>query len=75
MELCSRILELLKEEGKESEILFIAGGIIPQDEGEALKRVGVSEIFREATKMGEIVKFIENNVKKRDASSPNQVGE
>jgi len=75
MELCSRILELLKEEGKEREILFIAGGIIPQDEGEALKRVGVSEIFREATKMGEIVKFIENNVKKRDASFPNQAGE
>ena len=75
MELCSRILELLKEEGKESEILFIAGGIIPQDEGEMLKRTGVSEIFREATRIEEIVGFIENNVKQRVTPSTNQEGE
>jgi len=75
MELCSRILELLKEEGKENEILFIAGGIIPQDEGEMLKRTGVSEIFREATRIEEIVEFIENNVKQRVTPSTNQEGE
>ena len=74
MELCSRILELLKAEGKESEILFIAGGIIPQDEGEMLKRTGVSEIFREATRIEEIVEFIEKNVKQRVTPSTNQEG-
>lgn len=62
MELCGRILELLKEEGKEGEILFIAGGIVPQDEAEILKKMGVREIFREATKISDIVKFIEGNV-------------
>jgi len=75
MELCSRILELLKEEGKENEILFIAGGIIPQDEGEMLKRTGVSEIFREATRIEEIAEFIENNVKQKVTPSTNQEGE
>ena len=75
MELCSRILELLKEEGKEKEILFIAGGIIPQDEGEMLKRTGVSEIFREATRIEEIAEFIENNVKQKVTPSTNQEGE
>ncbi len=70
MELCSRILELLKEGDKENEILFIAGGVIPQDECEALKIMGVSEIFREGIKIEEIVKFIENNVKNRVTSSP-----
>jgi len=75
MELCPRILELLKEEGKESEILFIVGGIIPQDEGEMLKRTGVSEIFGEATRIEEIVEFIENNVKQRVTPSTNQEGE
>ena len=65
MELCSRIIELLKEEYKENEILFIAGGIIPQDETETLKRMGVGEVFREATKIQEIVSFIEDNVKER----------
>ena len=65
MELCSRIIELLKEEYEENEILFIAGGIIPQDETETLKRMGVGEVFREATKIQEIVSFIEDNVKER----------
>ena len=75
MELCTKILELLKEEGKENEILFIAGGVIPQDEKEALKRMGVGEVFREATKIEEIVQFIEDNEKKRIASAPEQFGE
>ena len=64
MELCGRILELLKGEGKEGEILFIAGGIIPQDEAEMLKRMGVSETFREATRIDDVVRFIESKVKK-----------
>lgn len=66
MELCSRIIELLKEECKENEMLFIVGGIIPQDEVEILKRTGVSEIFREATRIDDIVRFIEGNMKQRD---------
>ena len=63
MELCNRILELLREEGKDKEILFIAGGIVPQDEAEKLKKMGVGEIFREATKIEDIVKFIEDKVR------------
>ena len=62
MELCSKILELLKENGKENDILFIVGGIIPQDEIETLKEMGVSEVFRLETKIKEIVKFIMDNV-------------
>ncbi len=62
MELCGRILELLKEKDKENRILFIVGGIVPQDEIEMLKGMGVSEIFGPGTKIEEIVKFIKDNV-------------
>lgn len=65
MEACRRILELLKEKGKEDDILFIAGGVIPQDDIKTLKGMGISEVFVPGTKIEEIVKFIKDNVKSR----------
>lgn len=68
MEVCCQILEILRREGKDNDILFIAGGIIPQDEAEILKKMGVAEIFREATRIEDIVNFIRSNVKNRGDS-------
>lgn len=56
----SEILGLLKKEGKEKDILLIGGGIVPQDDVQRLKEMGVSELFRPGTKMGDVVKFIKS---------------
>ncbi len=69
MEICTRILGLLRDVKRQKEILFIAGGIIPQDEAETLKKLGVAEIFREATRIDAIVKFIESNTRQKSLSS------
>ena len=55
-----KIIELLKKENKE--ILIIAGGIIPDDDRERLKALGVKGIFGPGTKLREIVDFIIQNV-------------
>jgi len=58
MTLFPKVVELLKQRGAGDKIL-VAGGIIPQDEGEALKRAGVAEIFGPGTSTSRIVEFIQ----------------
>ena len=55
----SEVLNLLKKEGREKDILLIGGGIVPPDEVEKLKKMGVSEFFRAGTKIDDAVNFIE----------------
>src|SRR5438093_9817271 len=43
MELCPRVVNLLREKGL-SEIPVFVGGIIPDDDAEALKKAGIVEI-------------------------------
>jgi methylmalonyl-CoA mutase C-terminal domain/subunit len=57
-----RVMNLLKENQAE-DILVLVGGIIPDDDLPALKKVGVAEIFQPGTRLDEIVKFIRGNVK------------
>ncbi|MCP2605113.1 cobalamin B12-binding domain-containing protein [Candidatus Aminicenantes bacterium AH-873-B07] len=58
-----RIMELLKEKGM-SDVLVIAGGIIPQRDIPLLKKIGIAEIFLPGTSTQEIVDYIKKNVKK-----------
>ena len=57
-----RVMDLLKQ-NKMDDVLVLVGGIIPDQDMEGLKKIGVSGIFQPGTPMDDIVKFIRKNVK------------
>jgi methylmalonyl-CoA mutase C-terminal domain/subunit len=59
-----RVVELLKQH-KMDDVLLLLGGIIPDQDVEGLKKLGVAAIFQPGTAMDDIVKFIRENVKPR----------
>ena len=59
-----RVMDLLTQ-NKVDDILVVVGGIIPDQDVEALKKIGVSAIFQPGTAMDDIVQFIRSNVKPR----------
>ena len=59
-----RVMDLMKS-NKMDDVIVLVGGIIPDQDIEALKRAGVAEIFQPGTAMDEIATFIRNNVKPR----------
>ncbi|MBN2259343.1 MAG: cobalamin B12-binding domain-containing protein [Clostridiales bacterium] len=61
--LLPRIAELLKQQDAE-DILFVAGGVIPDDDIPELLTSGVKAIFTPGTTTTETVEFIRNNVRK-----------
>lgn len=61
--LVPRIMELLKEKEME-DVLVVVGGIIPDVDIPFLKSIGVSEIFLPGTSTEEIIKFINERVKR-----------
>ena len=58
-----RVLDLLKQ-NKMDDVLVLVGGIIPDQDIEALKKAGVAAVFQPGTAMDEIIKFIRANVKR-----------
>ena len=56
-----KIMELLKEKNLE-DILVLGGGIIPEEDIPALKKIGIAEIFGPGTKTDEIVDYIRTRV-------------
>ena len=61
MTLFPRVMELLRKKGG-GEIMVFGGGIIPEDDAEELKRMGVAEIFGPGTSIAEIVAFLEEKL-------------
>src|SRR2546430_16581734 len=59
-----RVMDLLKQNHMD-DVLVIVGGIIPDQDIDALKKAGVAAIFQPGTAMDEIVTFIRNNMKPR----------
>src|ERR1700694_5725814 len=57
-----RVMDLLKQ-NKMDDVLVLVGGIIPDQDVEGLKKIGVAGIFQPGTPMDDIVKFIRANVK------------
>ena len=57
LEIIPRIMEMLKEQDM-TDVLVILGGIIPEDDREYLKSIGVTEIFGPGTATFEIVDYI-----------------
>ena len=66
MTLVPRIVELLAQEDA-SDVLVVAGGTIPRDDVEALKALGVAEIFTPGAPTGAIVDFIRSAVERAPA--------
>ena len=56
-----KIFQLLKE-SKMTDILVIAGGIIPLEDRSELKKIGVREVFTPGTDTKKIVEFIKTNI-------------
>lgn len=63
-----RVMDLLKQ-NKMDDVLLIVGGIIPDQDIDALKKAGVAAIFQPGTSMDEIVKFIRGNARSTQVSS------
>ena len=59
-----RVMDMLREK-KMDDVLVLVGGIIPDQDVDALKKAGVAAIFQPGTAMDDIVKFIRENVKPR----------
>lgn len=64
MTLFPKVLDLLKERGADS-ILLIGGGIIPEQDAEKLKAMGIGRLFGPGTNTSEIVEYIESYFKKK----------
>ena len=59
-----RIMELLKKKGLKDTLVF-AGGIIPEEDVPALKKIGIKEVFGPGTPTATLVKFVRENAPKR----------
>jgi methylmalonyl-CoA mutase C-terminal domain/subunit len=55
------VVEELREHGVGEEVLLLAGGIIPEDDIEAVKALGFSAVFGPGTDTRELVEFIRGN--------------
>jgi len=56
-----RVMELLKEK-QMSDVLVLVGGIVPDEDAEQLKRLGVAGVFQPGASLNEIVEFIRSSV-------------
>jgi len=63
-----RLMSLLREKGLD-DVLVIIGGIIPDVDVDALKRLGVKGVFLPGTPMQQIVDFIKANARSVKISS------
>jgi methylmalonyl-CoA mutase C-terminal domain/subunit len=61
MTLFPDLLEKLKKEGADDIVVF-GGGIVPKDDIEALKKLGVKEIFIPGTHTQTVISWITDNV-------------
>jgi methylmalonyl-CoA mutase C-terminal domain/subunit len=57
-----RIMELLREK-EMTDVLVIAGGIIPDEDASNLKKMGVAQVFQPGASLEGIVEFIRASVK------------
>jgi len=61
MTLVPRILEGLRENGMD-DVLVVIGGTIPKEDSEALKALGVAEVFTPGAPLSAIVEFLRDRV-------------
>ena len=59
--LCARLMDLLRAK-KMDDVTVVVGGIIPEEDIEALKSAGIAEVFLPGTPMQAIAEFIRARV-------------
>ncbi|MES2209508.1 MAG: cobalamin B12-binding domain-containing protein [Chloroflexota bacterium] len=65
MTLVPRVCRILQEAGL-TDVMVVLGGIIPDDDAEELRKLGVSGIFGPGTTIVEVAEFLRANVRARD---------
>lgn len=65
-----RIIKLLKDNQME-DVLVFAGGIIPPEEVEDIKKLGIAAVFGPGTTIEQTASFIRNNVRSATSISTN----
>lgn len=63
MHLFPKVMELVREKGIE-DVLVFGGGIIPDQDVEKLKELGVAGIFQPGTPTTEVIDFLKTHVKR-----------
>ena len=63
--LVPEIMKGIKAAGAD-DVLFLVGGIIPDDDILELKEMGVHQVFTPGASLGGVIEFIKANVKPRD---------
>ena len=66
-QICPRLMDLVHQRGLE-DVLVVVGGIIPDMDVPKLEAMGIKGIFRPGSTMGDIVRFIEQNVRVRETA-------
>jgi methylmalonyl-CoA mutase C-terminal domain/subunit len=61
-----RILDLLKEKDL-SDVLVLVGGIIPDEDADRLKQLGVAAVFQPGASLESITSFIQERVYQKEA--------
>lgn len=64
MEYAKDLCKLLAENDR-SDVLFLVGGTIPDEDADELKQVGVTEVFGPGTRTEDIISFIVENAPDR----------
>lgn len=63
--LCSKLMELLKEQ-QGDDIVCLVGGIIPKKDIEYLESIGYAGVFTPGSELGDIVGFVKERTKDRN---------
>ena len=58
MTLFPRVLKLLREQGRDDDILLTGGGILPKEDMEELQRMGVGRLFGPGTPTTDLIEYI-----------------
>ena len=59
-----QLIDILKEEGVFEDILIVVGGVIPAQDFEKLKEMGVGNIFGPGSMTSDIVSYIKSQINK-----------
>lgn len=59
-----QVIDLLKEKGVFDDILVLVGGVIPAQDFQKLKEIGVANVYGPGSMTNDIAEFIKSHVKK-----------
>ncbi len=68
LEWARELVRELDEKGVRGDFLLLVGGVFPEEDHEELRRIGMDGVFGPGTPTGDIVSFIQDNLKSRKAS-------